>query len=292
MPKLTKELVVNWHITEACNYKCDYCFAKWDSDSKEVLHSQIKIETLIEQIESIRHILNKSSQTVYFDQLRLNLVGGETFLYGKQLKNIINLAKKYNFRLSAISNGSLFNEIDMKFIAQNFSSLGISVDSINEYTNLAIGRTSKQNTFNPSQVLTAINKIKKYNPMIEIKINTVVNKLNASEDLSYFISQIQPNKWKIFKLLPVYSNKLDITEQEFHQFIEKHSNFKSIISSENNNDMTESYLMIDPLGRFFQNGYTSGYKYSSPLWQVSAETALKQIKFDSQKFVNRYKKIF
>lgn len=128
--------------------------------------------------------------------------------------------------------------------------------------------------------------------MIEIKINTVVNKLNASEDLSYFISQIKPNKWKIFKLLPVYSNKLDITEQEFHQFIEKHSNFKSIISSENNNDMTESYLMIDPLGRFFQNGYTSGYKYSSPLWQVSAETALKQIKFDSQKFVNRYKKIF
>ena len=56
--------------------------------------------------------------------------------------------------------------------------------------------------------------------MIEIKINTVVNKLNVSEDLSCFISQIQPNKWKIFKLLPVYSNKLDITEQEFHQFIE------------------------------------------------------------------------
>ena len=56
------------------------------------------------------------------------------------MKNIINLAKKYNFRLSAISNGSLFNEIDMKFIAQNFSSLGVSVDSINEYTNAAIGR--------------------------------------------------------------------------------------------------------------------------------------------------------
>jgi radical S-adenosyl methionine domain-containing protein 2 len=94
MLKLTKELVVNWHITEACNYKCDYCFAKWDSNSKEVLHSPIKIETLIEQIDNIRHVLNKSNKNVYFDQLRLNLVGGETFLYGKQLKNIINLAKK------------------------------------------------------------------------------------------------------------------------------------------------------------------------------------------------------
>lgn len=24
------ELVVNWHITEACNYNCRYCFAKWE----------------------------------------------------------------------------------------------------------------------------------------------------------------------------------------------------------------------------------------------------------------------
>ena len=168
MLKLTKELVVNWHITEACNYKCDYCFAKWDSNSKEVLHSPIKIETLIEQIDNIRHVLNKSNKNVYFDQLRLNLVGGETFLYGKQLKNIINLAKKYNFRLSAISNGSLFNEIDMKFIAQNFSSLGVSVDSINEYTNAAIGRTSKQNTANSNmrcdslKSLMIINKLSKF----------------------------------------------------------------------------------------------------------------------------------
>ena len=65
MLKLTKELVVNWHITEACNYKCDYCFAKWDSNSKEVLHSPIKIETLIEQIDNIRHVLNKSNKNVY-----------------------------------------------------------------------------------------------------------------------------------------------------------------------------------------------------------------------------------
>ena len=27
----SREIVVNWHITEACNYKCDYCFGaiKW-----------------------------------------------------------------------------------------------------------------------------------------------------------------------------------------------------------------------------------------------------------------------
>ncbi|EGR3240148.1 radical SAM protein, partial [Vibrio parahaemolyticus] len=23
------ELVINWHMTEVCNYSCKYCFAKW-----------------------------------------------------------------------------------------------------------------------------------------------------------------------------------------------------------------------------------------------------------------------
>ncbi|MCG2607928.1 viperin family antiviral radical SAM protein [Acinetobacter sp. SM34] len=286
-----KELVVNWHITEACNYKCDYCFAKWNDNSKEILHSQFKVEALLKQIENIRHLLNKKSNTVYFDKLRINLVGGETFLYRRQLKNIVNLSKEYDFKLSAITNGSLFNVENIELIAKNFSSIGISVDSLNEQTNLAIGRTSKKGVFNPSEVLTAINYIKEHNPNIEIKINTVVNKLNISEDLSNFIAQAQPKKWKIFKLLPVYSNKLEILNQEFSQFLGRHSNFESIISAEDNNDMTESYLMIDPLGRFFQNGPADGYNYSAPLWETSAEIALQQINFDSQKFINRYKRI-
>ena len=25
-----KNLVINWHITEACNYHCKFCFAKWN----------------------------------------------------------------------------------------------------------------------------------------------------------------------------------------------------------------------------------------------------------------------
>lgn len=36
-------LVVNWHITEACNYKCFYCFAKWQkNENKEIIHNNEK----------------------------------------------------------------------------------------------------------------------------------------------------------------------------------------------------------------------------------------------------------
>lgn len=287
----TKELVINWHITEACNYNCDYCFAKWNGNRKEALHSVSKIKAILSQIERIKHLLNKKSNTFVFNSLRLNLVGGETFLYDKQLKSIVTLSQKYGFKLSAITNGSLFNSNNIEFIAQNFSSIGISVDSLNNDTNLAIGRASKKTIFNYQEILIAIKQMRMINPDLEFKINTVVNKLNFSEDLNEFILNVRPKKWKIFKLLPIYSNKLEIHDFEFYEFIKTHEHLSNIISTENNDDMTESYLMIDPLGRFFQNGIEQGYNYSSPLYEVSTEIALQQINFDTNKFINRYKRI-
>ncbi|KAB0628445.1 radical SAM protein [Acinetobacter gandensis] len=287
----TKELVVNWHITEACNYKCDYCFAKWNSNTKEILHSISKIEAVLTQIECIRHLFNTKSNKILFENLRLNLVGGETFLYEKQLRNIISLSKKYGFKLSAITNGSLFNSDNIEFIAQNFSSIGISVDSLNKDTNLMIGRSSKKKVFDYQETLLAINQMREINPNLDFKINTVVNKLNFSENLSDFIQQVKPRKWKVFKLLPIYSDKLEIQDHEFYSFIKTHAHLSEIMSIENNDDMTESYLMIDPLGRFFQNGIERGYNYSSPLCEVSADFALKQINFDTNKFISRYKRI-
>lgn len=93
MMNTVKELVVNWHITEACNYKCDYCFAKWNRNDKDIIHSEWKIDALLRQIENIRHLLNQKSSTIFFETIRLNLVGGETFLYEKQLKNCQSFKK-------------------------------------------------------------------------------------------------------------------------------------------------------------------------------------------------------
>ena len=104
MTNATKELVVNWHITEACNYKCDYCFAKWNGNTKEALHSISKIEAILTQIELIRHLFNTKSNEILFENLRLNLVGGETFLYEKQLGNIVSLSKKYDFKRLCCTN--------------------------------------------------------------------------------------------------------------------------------------------------------------------------------------------
>ena len=56
---------------------------------------------------------------------------------------------------------------------------------------------------------------------------------------------------------------------------------------EDNNAMTESYLMISPDGHLFQNG-NSEYSYSRPLTEVSFAEALQDIKFNEAKFDGRY----
>lgn len=51
----------------------------------------------------------------------------------------------------------------------------------------------------------------------------------------------------------------------------------------------ESYIMVDPQGRFFQNSPCSaGYEYSQPILGVGAEKAFSQVNFDVDKFSSRY----
>ena len=125
-----------------------------------------------------------------------------------------------------------------------------------------------------------------------MKINSVINQLNKDEDLNDFIRKLSPSKWKIFKMLPVITNDYSINDSEFYDFLERHSDLKDIISSENNDEMTHSYLMIDPLGRFFQNSSAScGYDYSSEILISGISSALDEIKFDISKFIKRSKLI-
>lgn len=50
--------------------------------------------------------------------------------------------------------------------------------------------------------------------------------------------------------------------------------------------MTESYLMINPEGRFYQN--TEGkYIYSSKILEVGLSQAIQEIEFNDKKFIER-----
>ena len=284
-----QELTINWHITEACNYSCHYCFAKWNKNGKEILHSSDSIEALMREITKLPMLFNQYRGTD-FNSIRLNLVGGEPLLYREQMIQIIRVARHHGFTLSMVSNGSLLDDEWCKIIANNFQSIGISIDSIDTKTNLSIGRHTKNHVMSSEKVLRNIEIVRKQNPNIGIKINTVVNQLNYQESLHSLIEKINPYKWKIFKMLPIVTDNLSITDDQFQLFLENHRALSHLIYSEDNDEMVDSYVMIDSFGRFFQNSLQkcSGYQYSQPIYLIGIEAALQEIFVDAQKYQQRY----
>jgi radical S-adenosyl methionine domain-containing protein 2 len=117
----------------------------------------------------------------------------------------------------------------------------------------------------------------------------VVNALNFTDNMSETIALFNPDKWKVLRVLPAISNDLAIAKHEFAEFLARHHRFAPIISAEDNSDMVESYIMINPHGRFFQNSSTGqGYRYSEVIPDVGAQAAFRQISWIADKFQARY----
>ncbi len=171
-----------------------------------------------------------------------------------------------------------------------------SLDSINPKTNLRIGRVDKSGRMLSIKKLEKeINAVRSLKPGILIKINTVVNAENYTEDLSVLIERVKPQKWKVLRMLHVTTDWLAISNDQFNEFLYRHRHLKRIISAEDNIDMKESYIMVDPFGRFFQNhdSIVSKYPYiySEKINEFGAEAAFSQIRFNCTKFSRRYSNV-
>jgi radical S-adenosyl methionine domain-containing protein 2 len=289
--------VVNWHLTEACNYACGFCYAKWDKPSeRELIHDGSRTRALLGQI----HALFASSRAVAsgvadgdYRPVRLNIAGGEPLLYRDKVLGVATYARSLGFEVSIITNGSLLDRSLLVQLAPMLSLLGISIDSTQAATNRAIGRADKRSgrTLGIDAVGALFRDASESNPELRFKINTVVNSRNWQEDMTSAIRRLAPEKWKVLQMLPVQNSDLTIGSAEFREFVERHAPVADIMSVEDNDSMTESYIMIDPLGRFYQNAEMSGgYRYSRPILQVGAREAFEEMRWSEHKFVSRYAK--
>ncbi len=294
------QLVVNWHLTEACNYSCRYCYSSWEktSDLGELFHDQVKTQGLLSELKSFfsqGNKLNPLASHLQWNSLRLSLAGGEPLLNPARTSNIIMDARGLGYDVSLITNASRLSKTCPSLLGQ-LSILGVSLDSADEKICGEIGRVDQCGQVLDLAALGNIfQRVRSENPDISIKINTVVNQLNWKEDLSGLIEQLRPDKWKVLRVLPVLSKELAVTQKQYDLFLHRHQRLSKFISAEDNHEMAESYLMVDPHGRFFQNhsdfeGGPNSYLYSEPILQVGAEAAFVQIAFDAQKFAARYPK--
>jgi radical S-adenosyl methionine domain-containing protein 2 len=279
------QMVYNWHITERCNYACKYCFAKWNKP-EEIYYNHELVNKIFKELSQKEVISKKVNENV--TSIRINFAGGEPLILDKNIfDKIIMRAKKRGFETSLITNGFL-----LEFHSEIFKHLdiiGISIDSLDENICKNIGRCSGKNYLSKEKLDKIVRKIRLNNPRIRIKFNTVVSEHNYNTNIIEQLQTFEPNRIKILRQLP-FNGEKGITDEQFEQFLNINAKFikqKNVVI-ENKNDITQSYLMIDPLGRFFQNGNENGYNYSQPIYDIGLKKALSQINFNKEKFMKRY----
>jgi len=214
---------------------------------------------------------------------KINFAGGEPTLH-RGLGALVREAKSVGFTTSLVTNGSRLSNL-LESHGDALDWVGLSVDSGDERTQLALGRGDGR------YVARAIRLAEEARLVgVRIKLNTVVTAMNWAEDLHGLVRAMQPERWKVFQVLRVVGQNdgsvepLLITREMFDAFLLRHRDLQPI--AESNEAMLDSYAMIDPLGRFY--GDTGGvHRVSEPILEVGVEAALASVGFDSRKLAAR-----
>ena len=224
---------------------------------------------------------------------KINFAGGEPTLH-PELGRFVQKAKKNNMVTSIVTNGSTLIDNDSWLDTMKYLDwIALSIDSDKSRVNEQHGRKTKTGTISKEEYLHISQSIKQHK--IRLKINTVVTRCNYNDDLSEFIREIGPDRWKIMQYLPIHGQNddsqkdLEITSTEFEKFVQQNNSVEQDgidIVQENNDLMKGSYVMINPKGCFVDN--TSGtYRNSRPILDVGIKSALQEVNMDHDKFKER-----
>jgi len=274
---------VNYHIIKPCNMQCKHCFSDY---------SEININSL--PFEEAKQIILEIVKIKSFK--KINFSGGEPTMY-KGIEELIQIAKQHNLETSMVTNG--YNLIKkqpelLEKFKDSLDLLALSIDGFDHELNLKIGRVvGNKQTILYEDFLQLTKKCHEYG--IKIKINTVISNLNYNQIMADKIATFKPIRWKILRMLPVKSQNDSATEyfpkdEEYNNFIQNNKktaeSLKIKVVTEDNEDMTGSYLMIAPDGRFFNN-VEREHNFSESILKIGINEALTQTPILREKFYKR-----
>ena len=237
---------VNLHITEHCNYRCKYCFAKYDHPDMGFEQWKIVINNLI-------HSGMVSA---------INLAGGEPLVHPDFVR-MIEYIHANGLDTSFISNGTCLHKVN-PLVAAKVSCLGISIDSFKPKVSREIGRSFPGGQgLDIESVERTITAWKKYNPKLAVKINTVVSKWNYKENVGESIITLgkkdgwSVDKWKILRAMPFGNvDSYCVSEKEFERFVllnrkvcEEQGHIQVVPES----TLEHAYIVVDNSGHLINN---------------------------------------
>lgn len=266
---------VNYHFTRQCNKTCGFCFHTATTSYKQPVENAKRGLALLKRA----------------GMKKINFAGGEPFLYKQLLGEMIAYCKEVLDleSVSIVTNGSLVDQAFLAKYGKHIDIIAVSCDSFHEQTNIEIGRGSGDQVTTLFQVATWCRK-----HGIKFKLNTVVCRLNYTEDMNQMVEQLQPFRWKCFQVLLVAGEndsdqtlrdvrKFQITDEQYGEFCLRHQHQPSFVA-EPNNLMARSYLILDEYMRFLNR---DGRQPSSCILDVGVSAALAQVYWDQDSFVER-----
>lgn len=272
--------VINYHVTNSCNYRCEYCFGKFPGESDLPLDEAKKV------VDNICRYIKKSG----YAQGRINLAGGEPLLY-KEIDGLIDYISSKGLEVSVITNASLLTKERIFRWKGKVCSIGISIDSATESVNLSIGRSCAGQVLTNerlSEVASAIHE-----SGIKLKVNTVVSEFNCNKDMRGLYAALKPDRLKFMQMQIVEgvnacAEKRLATADEFAAFCKKHKNCSPDTVEEPLGSMQNAYLIISPRGDITLNDNGACKVYGNCLKDEFSEV-FESMPTDAQKFKARYK---
>ncbi len=273
-----KPHVINFHITNRCNYQCKHCFARFNQ--RELPLDEAK--RVIDAIEVYFKGANVKNP-------RINLAGGEPLIY-PYIDEIIDYISSKGIKVSIITNGSLLTNEMIEGWAGKIETIGISIDAKSKEINEKIGRCTRSGPLDLVKLKSVCDKIHKLG--IKLKINTVISKVNINEDLLSVYKDLKPDKIK-YLCVHIIENKNSQmksalpSKEEFDKFIETNLYNKNCqVVVENSGYMTNSYFMINPRGQVYMNDKGIEKLYGScletPLIKIYDSVPLYEDKFEER----------
>lgn len=264
---------INFHLFPSCNERCSYCFATFGGARQRLS---------AEQAEAVIRLLASLGLE------KLTFVGGEPTLH-PALPRLLRVARELGLTTVLVTNGARLSAL-LDVAAADLDWVGLSIDSGREDVQRVLGRGKGD------YVATSVAYLQRARSLgLRTKLNTVVTALNVDEDLSDLIRRARPDRWKVFQVLPIAGQndgsveELLITKTQFEHFVSRHAHLAAeglAPIPEDNEAMTGSYLMIDPLGRFFDN-VDGRLTFSRPILEVGVDAALAEIRFSFVKLETR-----
>jgi len=260
--------------------KCRFCFATFqDLGQGDLPKGHLPREESVEVVEALAGAgFNK-----------INFAGGEPTLC-PWLPDLLRRARELELTTSIVTNGSCITPEWLDRVDGCLDWAAVSIDTVDPAKLKRIGRSTRTGPLSEADYLRIMDMLKERG--VHLKINTVVSQSNKDEDLARFIADAQPERWKVFQVLPVRGQNdglvddLVVTNEEFSSYVSRNRYVEAlgvVLVPESNDLMTGSYVMVDPAGRFFDN-VAGTHTYSRPINRVGVHSALIEVSVDPDKF--------